>query len=85
MFEEKLTAVWIVSAIIVHTDGAIIQLPLGLDVCRYARRNLGPRGLAVCVGREQRRGLPHLGEIVDRSVYWSVVVWVALDLGVCDI
>ncbi len=80
--EEQLTAVRVIVPIVVRASA---ELPLGLNVRRYAGLDLGPQGLALGVVREQRRGLPYCGEVIDELARGSVVVRRALEIGICDI
>ena len=80
--EEQLTAVRVIVPIIVRASA---ELPLGLNVRRYAGLDLGPQGLPVGVLCEQRHGLPYCGEVVDELARGSVVVQRALEIGICDI
>lgn len=83
--EEQLTAVRISNGIVVHTDGATGELPLGLNIRRNALRDVGPHGLGIAVVFENRRRLPCCGELVAPLVCGRVVVRRALELGICDI
>ena len=82
--EEQLTAIRVSHAIVGLVDGAIAQLPFGLNVRWYAGRDFGPYGLTLGVVSEQRRGCPYRREVFDKTICGSVVVRLAFSVGVCD-
>src|SRR5882762_7840463 len=80
--EEWLTAVRIVWCVVDHVADIAVDRPLGRDV-RYLGRDAGPQGLALGVVREQLRGLPYWGEVLELLGDGSEIVWLALESGIC--